>query len=110
MSIEYPGAEPDAQPERPAPSLGVVATVGAAALGVVVAVAVAVAAEGDQAAGTGLAWVAIVGTALTFALGIGAVVLRRGRRWGIAAVILSVLANPWILTRALSFLETLTAP
>jgi len=109
MSIEYPGVEPEAQPARPARNLGVAATGGALALAIVVAVAVSVAADGDHEAGTGLAWFAIVGTALTFALGIAAVVLRRGRRWGVVAVILSLVVNPFILTRLLAFFETLTA-
>ena len=109
MSIEYPGVEPEARQARPPRNLGLFATVAAAALGVVVAIAVSVAADGDHAAGTGLAWVAIVGTALTFALGVAAVVLRRGRRWGVVAVILSLAVNPFLLTRLLSFFETLTS-
>ena len=109
MTIEYPGDEPAVQPAPAAPRLGLTAVVLAAAFGVLVGVAVAAAAEGDQATGTALAWFAIVGTVFTFALGVAAIVLHRGRRWGVVAIILSLLANPWILTQILSFFATLTA-
>jgi hypothetical protein len=109
MSIEHPGVEPDEHAAATTPRLGIAATALAAVLAVIVAIAVGTAAEGDHATGTVLAWVAIVGTAMTFALGIAAIVLRRGRRWGAVAVILSLLVNPWILMQILSFFSTLTA-
>jgi hypothetical protein len=55
-------------------------------------------------AATVLAQVATVGTIVAFVVGAGAVILSRGRRWGIAAVVLAVVANPIILTKVLGFL------
>jgi hypothetical protein len=109
MTIEYPGDEPAVQPAPADRRLGFTAVVLAAGFGVIVGIAVAAAAEGDHATGTALAWFAIVGTVFTLALGISAVVLHRGRRWGVVAVILSLIVNPWILTQILSFFATLTA-
>jgi hypothetical protein len=51
-----------------------------------------------------LAQVATVGTIVAFVVGAGAVIASRGRRWGIAAVVLAVVANPIILTQVLGFL------
>jgi hypothetical protein len=55
-------------------------------------------------AATVLAQVATVGTIVAFVVGAGAVIVSRGRRWGIAAVVLAVVANPIILTKVLGFL------
>jgi hypothetical protein len=51
-----------------------------------------------------LAQIGTVGTIVAFVVGAGAVIMSRGRRWGIAAVVLAVVANPIILTKVLGFL------
>lgn len=65
------------------------------------AVAVGLAGSGSFAAATVVAWVAIVLSVLSVLGGILAIVLGRGRPVAIAAVILGILANPWLLTRLL---------
>jgi hypothetical protein len=74
---------------------------GAAALAVVgavaTAVAVSVATGRDFPAATALAWTAIVVTAIAFVLGAAAIVLSRGRRWGVVAMVVAALANPLVL-------------
>jgi hypothetical protein len=53
---------------------------------------------------TVLAQIATVGTIVAFVVGAVAVIVSRGRRWGIAAVVVAVIANPIILTKVLGFL------
>jgi hypothetical protein len=55
-------------------------------------------------AATVLAQVATVGTIVAFVVGAGSIIASRGRRWGIVAVVLAVVANPIILTKVLGFL------
>lgn len=52
---------------------------------------------GSDGAALNIAYVTIFGTILTFLGGLIAAVLNFGRVWGVAAVVLSVLANPFVL-------------
>lgn len=56
-----------------------------------------------------LAVVATVGTVIAFLLGAVALVLGRGRWFGLAAMVLSVLANPFTLVQLLIFFSDFTA-
>ena len=71
----------------------------------VTAAAVSVAAGGDFSTGTALSWSAIVGTAIAFVIGAAAVVLARGRRWGVVAMVVAPLANPLVLRLLLGLFE-----
>lgn len=82
----------------------------------VVGLLLAVAAAGLQAAGiaqatalnwergTLLAWLAIGASVLAFAVGLAAIILNRGRRWGTAAMLAAVIANPFLLAQLLGAL------
>ncbi|WP_394771663.1 hypothetical protein [Lacisediminihabitans sp.] len=61
------------------------------------AVAVSIGSTGQWTTATVLAWTVIALTIVSFLGGLAAVVLRRGRRWGAVAAILSVVANPLVL-------------
>lgn len=66
-------------------------------------VAVSTASAGDAETGTTFAFVAIWASIPGFLLGVLAIVLGRGRGWGIVALIASVLGNPFILLNVLNF-------
>lgn len=76
-----------------------------AAFGVLTAVltgvGISVATEGGFAVATAIAWTAIAVSAVGAALGIAAIAVPLGRRWGIAGALLCALANPVILTALL---------
>ena len=76
--------------------VGVVA-LGVAALALVAeVVAIAIGSAGQWPLATVLAWVAIVLTVAAAALGVVAIVRRRGRAWGVVAVVVAVLGNPLV--------------
>ena len=77
--------------------------VGAEALGI------GVASAGDDLLGTVLAVIAIALTAFGAALGIVAIILRRGRLWGVGAAVLGILANPLLLVLVLGALAPAAA-
>ncbi|CAN5397193.1 hypothetical protein BH11ACT5_BH11ACT5_22230 [soil metagenome] len=109
--------EPEAPEEEPVvveepvrvrrPYLGIAAVV--LALGTVgVHIAAIVVATGrDFPTGTYLGYVAIGLSALTVVVGLVAAVIGRGRAWGIAAAVVGILANPWVLLVVLRFLSGL---
>jgi hypothetical protein len=100
---------PDAEPERTrrlAP-LGLIAFVTAAVLAVAEGVAIYLGSLGQYAAATVLAQVLVVLTAVPLALGLYAVVRRRNRDWGIAAMVVALAANPLVLSNLLDFFGTL---
>lgn len=66
-------------------------------------VAVYLASFGQPGAATIIGQVLVVLTALPLALGIVAVLRRRNTAWGIAAMVLAVVANPLILINVLTF-------
>ncbi|TXN32368.1 hypothetical protein [Lacisediminihabitans profunda] len=76
---------------------GLAALALAVLLVVVEAVAVSIGSTGHWAAATVLAWAVISLTIVSFLGGLVGVALRRGRRWGAAAMVVSVVANPLVL-------------
>jgi hypothetical protein len=66
-------------------------------------VAVYLASSGQPAAATIIGQVLVVLTALPLALGLVAVLRGRNREWGLAAMVLAVVANPFILINVLGF-------
>ena len=87
------------------PYLGIAAAVLAlGTIGVHVA-AIVVATGRDFPTGTYLGYVAIGLSALTVVVGVVAAVIGRGRVWGIAAAVVGILANPWVLLVVLRFLS-----
>jgi len=101
-------AEPVASKRR-SRWLGVIALVIAVAFAVADGYAIAVAIGDYYELAIVLAVVAIVGTGIAFLLGAVALVLGRGRWFGLAAMVLSVLANPFTLVQLLLFFSDFTA-
>jgi hypothetical protein len=99
------GGQRDAAPLRARTAPGVLAVVAALVFAVVHVVAIAEAAGGNYRSATILAWIAIGGTTATLLTGVAALVLDRGRRWSAVAVILSLFANPFVLTQILRFFD-----
>jgi hypothetical protein len=95
----------DDAPRRARTAPGVLAVVAALVFAVVHVVAIAEAAGGNYRSATILAWIAIGGTTATLLTGVAALVLDRGRRWSAVAVILSLFANPFVLTQILRFFD-----
>lgn len=92
-------AEAPVAPRRPGlPSAwpGVLAVVLAVACAGLVAAGVAVALAGDFAVSTLLAQLAIGCSIAAIVTGVVAIVLKSGRRWGIAGCVLGFLANPLV--------------
>jgi hypothetical protein len=77
--------------------LGVVAFTLAALLFVANVVGIVLSNTGNDQAALSIAYVTIFCTILTFLGGLIAAVLNFGRGWGVGAVVLSVLANPFVL-------------
>jgi hypothetical protein len=77
--------------------LGVVAFSLAALLFAANVVGIVLSNSGSDQAALSIAYVTIFGTIFTFLGGLIAAVLNFGRVWGIAAVVLSVFANPFVL-------------
>jgi hypothetical protein len=90
-------------------SLGAGSFGAALLLAVVEAIAIALGSDQHFVAATILAWFVIVLTVASFIAGLVAVVSGRGRRVGIAAMVLSVLANPLVLVWLLGALGSLLA-
>lgn len=97
---------PDGTQEDPGPRLvirdrgrylGMVACVLAAMLFITNVVGIVLSNTGSDEAAFTLALITIFGTILTFVGGLIAAVLDFGRAWGVAAVVLSVLGNPFVL-------------
>jgi zinc transporter ZupT len=91
--------------------LGVTAFVIAVVFSLVDGYAIGVAIGDNYELAVVLAVVAIVGTIIAFLLGAAALVLGRGRGrwWGFAAMVLSVVANPVTLVQILVFFSDFTA-
>jgi lysylphosphatidylglycerol synthetase-like protein (DUF2156 family) len=112
MSVETPDSEsllPDpAESDRPTPrgAPGVLALIAAAVFATVHGVAIAAGVAGDFRTATILAWVAIVGTAVTLVMAVVAFARARGRLFSGIAIVLSLVANPFVLTSILSFFES----
>jgi hypothetical protein len=77
--------------------LGVVAFILAALLFGTNVVGIVLSNTGSDELALNIAYITIFGTILTFVGGFVAAVLNFGRVWGVAAVVLSVLGNPFVL-------------
>lgn len=101
-SGEYAADQPQGRGAR-GPGLGILALLLAVGFAVVHVVAVIAGVDGDFARSSQLAYVAIGGTAVSLLLGAVTVVIGAGRRWGVVAVLVSLVANPLVLIRILDF-------
>lgn len=102
---------PDVAPEPPrakTPLVGALAVGVAVGAAVLQGVAIGVATAGDYLAATVLAYLAITFSILAVGGAIVAIVLDRGRRLGIVALVAGVFANPVVLLAILSALGALT--
>src|SRR5690606_26187602 len=54
--------------------------------------------------GTLLAWLAIGVSTVAFLVGLIAIILNRGRRWGVAGMIVALVASRWVLALLLGWL------
>lgn len=89
------------RPSYFARNLGAVSAVWSAIFVALEIVAIVLASNGLWAVATALAWAVIVLTVASFLVGASAVILRRKRRLGILAMILSLVANPLVLIAVL---------
>lgn len=94
--------EPSQEPRRPWP-LGYLAFGIAVLLVIAEAVAVYLGSNDEPTAATVIGQILVVITAFPFALGLLAVLRNRNREWGIAAMVLAIIANPFILINVLGF-------
>jgi len=85
--------------------LGVIGVVLAITAGVLQVLGIIQATGLNWQRGTLLAWLAIGVSTMAFVVGLIALVLNRGRRWGAVAMIAAVVANPWVLTQLLGWLS-----
>ena len=98
-----PSAE--AAPRRRTRVVGIAAALLAlGTIGVHIA-AVVVSSAGDFGTGAQLGWIAIGLSALAVVVGVIAAVIGSGRAWGIAAALVAVLANPYVLLTVLRLLS-----
>lgn len=95
-----PAPTPDA-PTRRSGLVGGLSVVAAVVSVVLTGIGVGVASSGGYDAGTVIAWVSIIISAVAVLGGLVAIVLGRGRAAGVVAVILGVFANPWVLASLL---------
>jgi uncharacterized membrane protein (DUF2068 family) len=91
----------------PRRSPGTLTLIAAGVFALVHALAISAGIGGDFRTATILAWVAIVGTALTLVMGVVALVRGPGRWWSVLAIAVSLVANPFVFTRILVFFEGL---
>jgi hypothetical protein len=101
------GRSRSADRSAPRRSPGVLALVAAGVFALVHALALSAGLGGDFRTATILAWVAIVGTTLTFVMGVVALVRGPGRWWSVLAIVASLVGNPFVFTRILVFFEGL---
>ena len=84
--------------------LGAIGVLLALAAGVLQVLGIIQASNLNWQRGTLLAWLAIGASVAGFVVGLVAIILNRGRRFGIVAMIASVVANPFLLTQLLGAL------
>ena len=111
---DEPGDEPEYEvhPDEPAARrrtilVGIGAAVLAAAVIALTSTGVVVGAGGDLVASTALAYAAIVVSLVAVVVSLVAIVGGFGRRWGVAALLVAVLANPLVLLTVLDAAERL---
>jgi hypothetical protein len=103
------GEEPEEPSRVPATLVGVLAFVSAVLMAALHVIGIVVASGSAYEAATVIAYAAIGFSVLAVAGGIAAVILRRGRGWGIAAIVIGVVANPVILLYLLRLVSQLQA-
>jgi hypothetical protein len=91
-------------------ALGIGALVLAAATAALTASAIVVASANDYPAGIMLGYAAIAVSALAVVAGGLAAILARGGRFGVAAIVLAIVANPFVLLVALRFFGGFQTP
>lgn len=91
---------------RPIP--GILAFGFALTTAVLLVVAIVLATDADFETSTTLSWAAMIASTVAVLGGIAAIVFRLGRGWGIAAVVIGILTNPFLLLQGLSLLATVT--
>lgn len=105
--IEMPDVAPK-RPRRKTPLIGALGVALAATAAVLQAVAIGVATGGDYLSSTVVAYLAIGFSVLAVGIGVLGIALNRGRRLGIAAVIVGIVANPLVLLLLLTGVGALT--
>jgi hypothetical protein len=91
---------------RPSPIVGLLALFIAIATVVMLIIGVDVALAGDYAASRSVAYATIGLSILGFVLAGIAIVMNRGRSWAIVGMVVSVLANPIVLTVVLGWFSS----
>lgn len=99
-----PDPAPAKPPRTPTAALGWAALAIAVLFAIADAVAVILAVQRSWTTATLIAQASNLGTAIAFVAGLFALRYRPSRRLGIAAMVLAVVANPFILTQLLGFL------
>jgi lysylphosphatidylglycerol synthetase-like protein (DUF2156 family) len=101
-----PAEEPELPAERVrTPLLGILALVLVVLAGIVQVLAISTATDGRYLVGTVLAWGAVAASVLGLLVGVVATVLGLGRRWAIAAMVLSLVSNPIVVLNVLGFID-----
>jgi hypothetical protein len=95
--VDEPEDPAPREPRPVTPFLGGVAVGVAVVAGVLQAAAVSTATGGDNGAATVLGWVSFGIAVLAVVGGVAAIVLDRGRRLGIIAMVAGLIANPLVL-------------
>jgi hypothetical protein len=106
---EEPPKEPARESRVPRWIVGAAALLVALATVAVHIAALVIASADDAVTSTLLAYVAIGLSAVAVIVGILAIVLRRGRPWGIVAVVLGLVANPYLLLTVLRWASGLVS-
>ena len=111
MSLDSVQAAPEVTVTRTATQslrrLGMASLVLAISAVVLEVLAIAIGSGGAWSAATALAWFVITLFVVSIALGLAAIVTGNGRRWGIGAVTVGLLANPLVLVWLFSLLRGL---
>ena len=112
MSLDSVQAAPEVTVTRTATQsirrLGMASLVLAISAVVLEVIAIAIGSGGAWGAATALAWLIVALFAISIALGLAAILSGNGRRWGIGAVIVSLLTNPLVLVWLFSLLRGLS--
>ena len=109
MSLDFVQAAPEVTVAEVATQsirrLGMASLVLAISAVVLEVLAIAIGSGGAWGAATALAWFVITLFVVSIALGSAAIVTGNGRRWGIGAVTVGLLANPLVLIWLFSLLR-----
>ena len=112
MSLDSVQAAPETNSPidtpKPVRRLGMASFVLAILVVALEAIAIAIGSGGAWGAATVLAWFVIALLAVSIAVGLVAILTGNGRRWGIFAVALGLLANPLVLVWLFSLLRGLS--